>query len=436
VQTRGTWANGALSAETKASMGEGTALELKGLRYDRATGRTTAAVSGPIDLVPLAKLAGFPKLWGAATLEGRVALDTSGNVQAEPLRAVFETLGYGDIGIPYGVELTVSAPVRRDRDGFSAGPVALGLGADTTLSAARVAWGADGLSAAELVLETGLAPLVAKGWLAAAEGHATARSASVALTASGLQGAIEYEAAFARLDLPGGWAAIKGLTAKGQLNRGNDTAGSGIIAADEAAAAGATLRGIGAALRLDGADVVLEEIAFGLFGGTVRGEARVMPMDALLPLSFSATVEKMDLEVFTQEYKPPSTRLTGVVSGSVSSSLDLNGLRALEVDLKSDGGMSMNRDMVEQLLASEYLSGMSGGKQVSEMLRDVVGDAPQIAFTGAAMRLGLEAGRITGTARLESEKLNLTLDIKADPGALLEALRARGANAAVEKSAQ
>jgi hypothetical protein len=98
--------------------------------------------------------------------------------------------------------------------------------------------------------------------------------------------------------------------------------------------------------------------------------------------------------------------------------------------------MTMNRDLVEQLLASEYLSGMSGGKQVSQMLRDVVGDAPQIPFTGAAIKLGLEAGRITGTARLESEKLNLTLDIKADPGALLEALRARSADAAVETGAK
>jgi hypothetical protein len=436
VQTRGTWANGALSAETKASMGEGTALELKGLRYDRATGKTAVAVSGPVDLVPLAKLAGFPEVWGAARVEGRFLLDALGNIQAAPLRTTFETLGYGDFGIPYGVELSLSAPVRQDKAGLATGPVEATLGADTTFKAAKVAWGADGILASDLALETGLTPLVSKGWLAAAEGHASARCASMSWPIPGPQDTIEYDATFARLDLPAGWAAIKGFTAKGQLNWDKAPAGSGTVAADEAMVAGMTLHGIGAALRVDGTDVVLENITFGLFGGVVSGEARVTPLDSILPASFSAAVEKVDLDVFTKEYKPPSTRLTGIVSGRVSASLDLNGLRALDVDLKSDGGVSMNRDMVEQLLASEYLSGMSGGKQVSQMLRDVVGDAEQISFTGATVRLGLDTGRITGTARLESEKLNLTLDIKADPGALLEALRARSANAAVEKTAQ
>ena len=436
VQTRGAWTSGVLSADTKSSLGAGTALELNGLRYDRATGKTAAAVSGSIDLVPLAKLAGFPDVWGTATMDGKLSRDALGKFQANPLRATFETLGYGGFGLPYGVELTLSAPVRQDREGLAAEPVEAVLGTDTTFKAAKITWGANGISASGLVLETGLAPLVSKGWLSAAEGHATARCTSVTRPASGPQDAIEYDATFARLDLPAGWGAVKGFTAKGQLNWGNAPAGTGALAADEATVVGVTLHAIHAAMRLYGADVVMEQVAFGLFGGAVSGEVRVTPLVATLPVSFSATIEKLDLDVFTKEYKPPSTRLTGMVGGSVSASLDLNGLSALDADLKSDGAMSMNRDMVEQLLASEYLAGMSGGKQVGQMLRDVVGDAEQIPFTGAALRLGLEAGRITGTARLESEKLNLTLDIKADPGALLEALRARSSDAAVEKTVQ
>ena len=434
VQTHGTWVDGALSAEAKASLGEGTALDLKGLHYAPATGKTSASVTGPIDLVPLAKLAGIPKLWGTAKIDSKVSLDTAGNIQAEPLHATFETLGYGDYGIPYGVELSVSAPLRQDKSGITSGPFEAALGADTTLKATKVVWDTGSLFASDLSLETGFAPLVSKGWLTAAEGHATARCAALRWPIAEQQVPIEYDAAFARLDLPAGWGCIKGFIAKGQLNWDKAAAGSGTLAADEATAAGATLHGIAAALRMDGAVLVMENIAFGLFGGMVGGEARVTPMEPGLPMSFSATVEKLDLDVFTKEYKPPSTRLTGLVDGRVSASLDLNGLRALDVDLKSDGAMSMNRDMVEQLLASEYLSGMSGGKQISQMLRDVVGDAEQIPFTGAALRLGLEEGRITGTARLESEKLNLTVDIKADPGALLEALRARSADAAVENS--
>ncbi len=432
VQTRGTWKTSTLSAEAKAALGENTALEMKGLRLDPATGKASATVTGPVDLVPFAKMAGLSDLWGTAKVDARIVCNAWGNLNIEPLRATFETLGYGNLGIPYGVELAVSAPVRRGKAGLTAGPVEAALGTDTTLHVREIAWNAGRLLASGLTLESGLAPLVSKGWLAAAEGRATLRCASVTWPGPVPETAVEYDAAFARLDLPAGWCAVKGLTAKGQLNG----ADAGTMTADEVAAAGATLHGIHAGLRLDGANLLLEAIAFGLFGGTVTGEARLTPLDPALPVSFTAAVEKIDLEVFTKEYKPPSTRLTGLVGGRVSASLDLNGLRALDVELKSDGGITMNRDLVEQLLASEYLSGMSGGKQVSEMLRDVVGDAPQIPFTGAAMKLGLEEGRITGTARLESEKLNLTLDIKADPGALLEALRARSADAASEKSAQ
>ena len=417
-------------------MGEGTALELKGLRYDRATGKAAGAVTGSVELAPFAKLAGYPNLWGTARVDAKVTGDALGTALIAPLHAVFETLGYGDFGIPYGVELDVSAPTHYGENGLDAESVEMALGADTIFKAARITWSAGRLSASDLSLETGLAPFVSKGWLAAAEGHASVRSASMNWPAPAPQGAIEYDAAFARLDLPAGWGSVKGFTARGQLNWDSAAAGSGTMAADEATAAGATLHGMRAALQMDGANVVMENIALGLFGGMVSGEARFAPLDSSLPLSFTSTINKIDLDVFTREYKPPSTRLTGLVDGRVSASLDLNGLRALDVDLKTDGAMTMNRDLVEQLLASEYLSGMSGGKQVSQMLRDVVGDAPQISFMGAAVKLGLEEGRITGTARLESEKLNLTLDIKADPGALLEALRARSGDTAVEKTQQ
>jgi len=434
VQAKGDWAQGTLSGELKASMGEGTALAFAGLRYDAATGRTVVAVTGPIDLAPIAKMAGMPELLGTATVNAKFLRDPLGNIKADPFRAVFETLGWGGFGIPYGTGLKLSAPVHDDKKGLTVGPVEAALGEDTTFKAEKFTWSEKRLSASSLVLETGLAPLVSKGWLAAAEGHASARCAAVTWPGPGPQEAIEYTAAFARLDLPAGRGSVKGFTAKGQLNWGDAAAGSGTVAADEATAAGATLHAIHAAFRLYGAETVVEQAGFGLFGGTVKGDARLTPLDAALPVSFNAAVEKVDLDVFTREYKPPSTQLTGLVGGSVSASLDLNGLRALDVDLKSDGSVTMNRDLVEQLLASEYLAGMSGGKQVGDMLRDAVGDAGQIAFSGATVRLGLEDGRITGTARLESEKLNLTLDIKADPGALLEALRARSAGAAVEKA--
>ena len=437
LETDGTWAGGVLSGRARMVQGEGTALALNGVRYAPATGRGEAAVTGPVDLAHFAKQAGFGDLWGTCTVDARVRRDAAGAVIADPLTLSFETLGYGGLGIPYGTPLVLSLPVRRDAEGVWAGPVEASLGAGTSFRAARVSWDGQGLSLVDGVFETDGAPLASKGWLGAAEGRATARCASLAWPVSAAPQTVEYEAAFARLDLPAGWGTVKGLGARGQLNwDGGGAAGSGTLSADEATVAGATLRGLAATVRLYGAGVALEQTAFGLFGGTVTGDARVAPLAPGLPGSFSVAVEQVDLAVFTEEYKPPSTRLTGKVGGRVSASLDVNGLTALDVDLKSDGPLTMNRELVERLLASEYLQGMSGGKRVEQVLRDVVGDAPEIPFSGAAVKLGLDAGRIAGTARLESAKLNLTLDIKADPGALLEALRARSGGAGLETAAQ
>ncbi len=79
--------------------------------------------------------------------------------------------------------------------------------------------------------------------------------------------------------------------------------------------------------------------------------------------------------------------------------------------------------MVEQILLSQQVAGVTGGKTLGKVVQKVIGEGEQRPFDRATMDLGFEGGRITGQARLESEQLNLTIDIKADPEALLEALR-------------
>jgi hypothetical protein len=117
--------------------------------------------------------------------------------------------------------------------------------------------------------------------------------------------------------------------------------------------------------------------------------------------------------------------LTGIVRGEMFCVLTPSQLRDFSLMLESTENFSMNRDMVEQLLLNQYMNDVTGSRQVSRMLQSVLGKKPQTAFDRAQIKLGLEESRIAGTALLESKSLNLTVDIKADPPALLEALRIR-----------
>ncbi|HQL95349.1 MAG TPA: AsmA-like C-terminal region-containing protein, partial [Candidatus Hydrogenedentes bacterium] len=184
--------------------------------------------------------------------------------------------------------------------------------------------------------------------------------------------------------------------------------------------------------RLDRGVVLLEEAAAAVFGGSVGMTGSAALVEPGMPLKADMTVSDVDLSVFTQEFKPPSVVLTGRLSGTADLLVRGGKLADLHVDLTASSGFSLNKDMVEQLLTSQYVTGMTGGKQVSDVVRDVLGDAPQRPFDAARITLGLRDGRIEGVARLESRTLNLTMDIKADPEALLEALRAGGDGAAAE----
>ncbi len=422
------WADGALTVDGTAALGGGVEAALtKGL-FNTATGRTSGSVSLRVELPPLARLAGFPELWGEMRGGAELRRDAKGVVEAD-LRVTAESLGYGGQSIPYGMELAVSAPVKLQPAPLfmEMGPLVATLGEDTTLSAARATYGADGaFTASDIVFETGFAPLVAKGWLSAAEGRAVFRCSTVSGPLTAPAAPIEYEVDAVRLVVKMAGALVEGLSVSGQLNIGpGNWSGTGRFKAELLEIAGARLNTPAGDTRWEGRALFLENLALDLFGGGARGNARIGLRETGWPVEASFTVDNLDLDVFTREFKPPSLTLTGRVNGSVLAAFSLDGLTGLAVDLRSDEGFSMNKDMVEQLLVSQYMAGMTGGKQVAEVVRDVLGTAPQRAFDSARLVLGMEDGRIAGYARLESAKLNLTVDIKADPAALLEALGAR-----------
>jgi len=209
-------------------------------------------------------------------------------------------------------------------------------------------------------------------------------------------------------------------------------AGAGALSAESCTVAGTRWSAIAGKTRVENGTVLLEEATAAVFGGSVGMTGTAALVDEGMPLRVDMTVSDVDLAVFTQEFKPPSVVLTGRVGGTADLLVRDAKLADLHVDLAASSGFSLNKDMVEQLLTSQYVTTMTGGKQVTALIRDVLGDDPQRAFDAAAVAPAPRDGRIEGVARLESRDLNLTMDIKADPAALLEALRAGRDGASAE----
>lgn len=429
----------AVSGSVSAAFGDAARATAEKLRFAPGTGAASGDLTVETELGPWAKLAGFPDLWGTLQASAKGTRETNGDLAA-PVTVTLEALGCGGWSLPYGMAATLSADLRATPSPprLHAGAVRAALGEDTTLTLESAGW-QEGLAVlGGFSFETGLGPLVAKGWLRAAEGRAEAHCGALAFGGAAAPGSapIEYSAAFARLVLSAVDAALEGVAASGQLYRSPDGwTGAGTLSAASCTVAGTHWSAIAGKTRVENGAVLLEEVTAAVFGGSVGMTGTAALVDEGMPLKLDMTVSDVDLAVFTREFKPPSVVLTGRLGGTADLLVRGGKLAGLHVDLAASSGFSLNKDMVEQLLTSQYVTTMTGGKQVTALIRDVLGDAPQRAFDAAAVNLALRDGRIEGVARLESRDLNLTMDIKADPEALLEALRAGrdGASAEVAK---
>lgn len=426
----------AVTGSLSAAFGEAARATAEKMRFVPGTGEASGDLMVETELAPWSKLAGFPDLWGALKVSAQPQRGLDGEI-AVPVTVILETLGYGGWSLPYGMPLVLAAGVRALPAPFSlrAEGIQAALGEDTRLLLGEAEWRDGGAVLSQLLFETGLGPLVAKGWLREAEGRAEVRCESLSLGGpdEGVSPPVEYSAAFARLVLSVVDAALEGVAASGQLYRSPDGwAGAGTLSAAACTVAGTRWSAIAGKTRVEKGAVLLEEVTAAVFGGSVGMTGTAALVDEGMPLKLNMTVSDVDLAVFTQEFKPPSVVLTGRIGGTADLLVRDGKLADLHVDLTASSGFSLNKDMVEQLLTSQYVTTMTGGRQVSAVIRDVLGDAPQRAFDAAVMTLALRDGRIEGVARLESRDLNLTMDIKADPEALLEALRAGGDGASAE----
>ncbi len=410
------------------ALGEAATLTLAPLHYAIREGNVKAKVEGAAELVPLGAFLGLDDLWGEVAWNGAFTLNQWRQLEFPSLQLTLDPFGYDQYSIPYGEALHIQLPLLLALDEGSAaiGPMEARLGEETVLTASAATFSReDGAYIETISLESSFAPLVAKRYLSSATGAVKAVFQEVRWNNDGLTGSMSYSCAAPRLLLPDKLADIQGLSLEGGILFQPSLGGEGLCEIDSLLAAGLTFSGLKGTVRGVDRQLRIEDIRFDLFGGGVDASAAIEILEPGFPITISGEARNIDLSVFTTEFEPPSLVLTGRVNGAFAAGFTLNQLTMLDVDLKAHEGFSMNRDMVEQLLLSQYMEDIAGGKRMGKMVQNVIGTQAQRAFDSAALKLGFEDGRIVGYAKLESGSLNLTVDIKADPPAIMEALRIR-----------
>lgn len=403
-------------------------LVLTGGKGDLKKGRIRVDLQGDVDLMELGSLLDQRNLWGTARCEASLTTGGWQELTVNPCVLTLESVGYGDYSLPYGEELVVQAPARLSLADFKAavGPVEATLGDTSRLHSDPLHFQGTTMTAeGKLSFSSDFSPLIAKQWLHDGEGQFSAEVEDLRFNEEGLHGTLRFSMPPASLTLSQSLARLSGLSAEGRVTLEPSLSGEASFSLEEGTAAGITVKAAPARMLFEEGVATIDDLSLGLLGGDLKLSLKWETLEAGMPLTIRSTIDHIDLGVFTDEFKPQSLILTGIVRGEVSCVLTPTRLRDFNLMLESTENFSMNRDMVEQLLLNQYMDDMAGGRQMGRMLQSVLGKKAQTAFDRAQLTLGLEDERIAGTALLESKSLNLTVDIKADPPALLEALRAR-----------
>ena len=389
-----------------------------------------------VDAAELASLAGLTGIWG------ELAMPAAGRFDAEYGRLTWETgdvtstsLGWGPFFLPTDWTLRARATgiVRWEHaDGWSVRMEQVRAEADrTVLTLDRLTAEPGGIELNNLDINTDLAPLTRWGWLSDAQGaDAHIQVASGQLPADTLSepwtGSVEYRVAADRLSLWNGRITLETTNWTGCLARGTDGRLSGESTLSIAAikTMGGTITEVTGRTVASGDRLDTENLSALAWNGSVNGQVTVFPLDSAMPVRGSLRLRDISLGRFCDEVKPPYVRCEGTLNGWSRFALEHGRPSDFRFRATAGSGFSVNTDFVRQLLTRKQVSDYAGGTQAAAVLLNVLGTEPQRPFDLGALDMRLVEERLTGVLTLQSRNLNLTLDIKADPLALLDALEA------------
>lgn len=407
-------------------LGDNASIALTKWRLQRKGMALQGTLAGRIAVARLAPLQGLSDLKGVVALSA--LLEYRDDTIVMDFTAQGEELGYGIYAAPPGVPVVATGRLNYEiakRKGRVEKPVLAWTDSTKVVLETMNFTTTPELAPTSFTLATDLTPLVLWGIVEEAEGSAT------------VKGTVRYEDHAPKIDaafdvvaptviLPGKLAVLGGVASDGRLGHADGLTAKGRVGAATLTAAGALLQDLRGPFTYERLRLTSKGLTGTLWDGRLTAEVDANLAEATRPVHVQAKVEDLDLDTFTKEYKPPRTRLTGRGNGTVSFTWSKEGFRDLDADLKSSHGFSVNRDIVYQLLMSQYVKEAKGGKKLDQIVSEVIGKGEQRPFDSGQLALEMGDGeRIEGDAWLKSKALNLTIDIRMDPEALAQLLELR-----------
>jgi len=384
------------------------------------------------DLAAVGSAAGLRGYSGEIEASGPISRGKDGTWQGD-ISAEGMNLILGGFSTPYDTPVSLKAKMQADAklEMLRATTFTASMGARGELTAenARVNLASSvlDLSADRMGGSIALELLAARGYLDEGDGTLTFSGTKVGTAGGVFRGELALGLNFKTLTLPDKLAVMSDAAGNWEFTLGETLGGpGGEFRVGEVLAGGARGADFTGEAVPAGQGVALNGMRLGLFGGTVQGDARVGLLEEGMPFRFSGRVEGIDLARFTEEFQPPDVKVTGIVAGDITAGIRGGQLSEFDLHLKATEGVSVNRDMVRQILMSQQVGGFTGAKSVGKVLEQIVGNTEQRPFDSVEVDLGLEHGRIAGKALMKSKSLDFTVDIKADPEAILAAIAARG----------
>jgi len=412
----------AMGHALEVRIGEDASFAFNDLAVSLADFSGRADVEGAFELELLALLAPVDGLAGRVALEAPAKSDRG--IVSAPIEAVVESLAYNDFTWPGNIDAAISGRVNYDLLGgdFTGTGLVAAVSSGTRIAIPEWALTPSPFEFdAPFTLASDLEPLMDLGWADSALGSC-AVSGRVTYSAIGFVARGDVEVAAEFMAVADSMVALEGASFEGALRYEGGLSGRGRLEAARGIVGGAVLSDVAG-------DVVFADDAARvtgwrakLFGGTLEGDAVIGLLEEGCPVSLIARAERLDLEAFTREFKPPDIALTGIVEGEIRLELDAAGVQDVRAVLRSTENFSMNRDFLEQLLLSQYVGEGKGGKALAKVMADALGDAEQRPFDSAVLEIEHAGDEIAGRVALKSPKLNLDLDLHVDPDVLEDIL--------------
>lgn len=397
--------------------------------WDLTLMSTQAQLFVALDLAHAARWYEMPDLFGEVQTTGKVWY-SDGTLQL-PLTIQSTTLGYGDIVLPYRTllkaELTAEYNMSRDEGKLEGLKMNIGDGTLFVLSGGT--FGLDPMrigSYSDLVSDLQLA--AGMGFFTAVQGRGRV-SGPIHYDDQLLRAEWQADLAMDSVVFPDEVAAAQGLALAATIAYDEVMDGTGSLTAERVTIGGGHLTGLQGDIAIRDNIATIPDLRGEVFDGRFAGRVIAQLLEPGLPAEVSGRLLQFDLARFTEEVKPPETRLTGIADATFSVRKTPEGMEDLSVYATSTEGFSLNRDMVRQILESEALRGALGIAQIEKTVNKFLGEAPQRPFDSAELRLSDEGERLRGTAVLLSEKtehyngLNLTIELAIDQEALWQTLQ-------------